>query len=88
MTRIEKLQLRKLIQFKKQKFNELLTQIVKVTRREEGNNVYEDIIIDGKLIAYFLYDGQTVKFVRCNGGDACVEEPKGSIEGMNNQPQS
>lgn len=89
MSSKEKLAMKKLVRFKRQNFDALLSELLSVKKRDMGDDgiQYEDIILDGRLVASFVYDGKTVSFKRYPGDARPCAAGSNSVAAETNTPQ-
>lgn len=63
MVDVKKQTQRKILRFKRDKFNELINKLFKFKPRTEGDKAFEEIYCQGVLVAFFKYENNQIQFI-------------------------
>lgn len=73
MVNVQKVKQKRFDAFKQGHLNNLISKYIKLSRRDEDGIVYEDISINGKVVAYFKYETGLASFVEV-GDTECTSK--------------
>jgi len=71
MVNVQKVKQKRFNIFRQGNLNKIIEKHFKTSRRDEGDIIYEDVLLDGVPMAYFKYENETVTFVEL---ESCVAE--------------
>lgn len=87
MVNVEKQRIKRIMKFKNDAINALISSKLTFIKREVDQIIYEDILFEGRKLAHFKYDKGLMKF-ELVGDEKCAEESESIEKPMNNLPQS